>query len=59
MAEGIFKAGKYEVKTGNETQTVEVDRFEYRGQHETELHAIKDNETIAIFKWWESVTLKD
>lgn len=59
MAEGIFKSGTYEVSHGEKKTTVDVDRFEYRGDHNNELHAIKGDETVAIFKWWDSVTLKD
>lgn len=59
MAEGIFQAGTYEVSHGEDKTTVEVDRFEYRGEFGNELHAIKGDETVAVFKWWDAVTLKD
>lgn len=53
-----FEAGTYEIKHGDETTTIECDRLEYRGEHDTELTAIKDGAVVGVFRWWESITRK-
>lgn len=58
MSINAFEAGTYEISHGEESTTVECDRLEYRGEHDTELVAIKDGNTVAVFRWWDSITRK-
>lgn len=56
-AASMNEPGTYVVSDYDKATTVEVDSFEYVGDW-GELHAIKDGQTIGIWRSWSSVVKK-